>query len=460
MQTAQIQQVNQPFIDPLEIHRANDQKTIKRQSAMISCVLILLIILLCAIISTAGYYVYQNYFVVKPSPPVTDNSVVIPTSGQLQISNYSDIKFNLDYNLRVIPDNVTPYSRPQIDLLNKLVILAEQNEWTGNLSDNIGFSYVDFKDEFDMYYSSYKAYVKAKELPTDMLPLLIGEGETAINSYISEARNEYLTQISGLGFNQKYIDEINFYVIPENSDRIIYLSDDFVNSEYIGSSTARVNGDYGRRQITIDPRDINYVYQDLKKTMFSQRVTSTELLKASTKMVVYHEMSHVLMQAYINLHVPAEIKLDGGKDMWTFSNIDFLEPSKKYFWAWSNNKEISDERIAQGLMLKCIVLDYSMSDDEKNDLFDILVKKDNYNMNTIQGFGERLHDQYGRLLSIDWSNFGSYLYDQVTEKGRYLNPNEDHTVLREMFDITNTLPSYIGYFNPATDKDWIFFKSV
>jgi len=261
-----------------------------------------------------------------------------------------------------------------------------------------------------------------------------------------------------LGINSNYLDEIESYVLPDLPERIVYLSEGYNNNIYKGSATRPLNEDYSRKVIEIDPHDLYLVYKDLSKTIFGQRLSQDDLIKASAQTILFHEMSHVLMQAYINIHVPLEVVRQGNSDMWKSANIDFLASSKEYYWAWQFNKEINDERIAQGMMLKCLKNYYSMSDEVYEDLFDIIIEKDNLNMNLIQSIGELLHGQYNVLLKNNWESFGEYLFDNVFINAAYKSTTKEENQIKEMLNFTLKLPYYIGYFNPAVDRDMIFLK--
>jgi hypothetical protein len=459
MQTPQTAPTINEYVNPIITYWDDDHKIIKKENRMVSCVSLIIIVILCALCAGVSYYIYLNYIKGAISNGSTDNTLIINSPDHAQITDYSTIQFSTNYPVRNLPTGVVAYQRPQIDLLDKIISLAQANKWSGNLTDNIGFTYLDFKSKFDAFYQEYQAYDKSRQLPNDMVNSLVGQGSDQIKGYIQQARQDFTTIITGLEINQAYIDEMNSYVLPENSDRVIYLSTSYDNSKYIGSSTDPFDGDYGRRTISIDPRDINYIYQDLSKTMLTQKLDKTALIRASTYAVVYHEMSNVLMQAYINLHVPNTARQNGDKNMWMSSDVDFLEPSKQYFWPWSFNKDISDARIAEGLMLKCISVKYSLSQDEINDLNAVVVKKDNINMNVINHIGNMLNVQYSSLLKANWSGLSDYLYNQITINGKYLSSSEDHTVLKDMFNVTNMLSRYIGQFSPAEEKDWVFFRT-
>jgi len=448
------------YVSPIVVREKDEEARAKKEGKTITCIFWLIVLVIVAVVCAAIYLSVRSYLPTSLGGTGTDNVSVIPTKLAAKIDDYSGIFYNpSDHIKKYLPQGISQYNRPQLDFLNYILDTADNNQWDGNLTSKLKFDYTNLdKNLLGHYMDSYRSYQTSLQIPNDQFGTFVTDNTLIVTALI-QARSDFMTFAQNYGVKQLYLDEIEGNVLPNVPGRINYLTGNYSNQNYIGSTVDPVNNDYSRRIINIDPHDVYAMYQDLQTTLFGQQLSSSDLIKASAKAIMYKEMGLVLMQAYINNHVPANVQSNGSADMWRYSDVNFLQYSTDYFWAWPYNKDISDARIAGGFMLKCLEGQYNLTDAQKTDLFNTVIGKDNPNMNTLNDIGSTLHTQYNSLIQNNWKQLPDFLYQSIFTDANYPGTEANKQLLKNMFNVTNDIPTLIGSFNPSEDKDLAFFKN-
>jgi hypothetical protein len=441
------------YVSPVTSPTPEQVKRIKKQQSTVALVVKGCIALFVVLSLATAFVFYQA------SPLNTGNTQVTPTvkptNSPVQAKDYANIAYNLSYIQRTTPAGVVAKSRPEIDLTLLIYKAAFAKKWDGNLTKDVNFTMSDLDSaQLNRVLAEYDNNQKLAKIPTEIQTLLYGDtAEASVNQTLKEARTEYLKFVLNYGFNEEYVKEVEAYVLPETSGRIIYPVSG-------GSAVKQLNGDFGRLSIYIDPQDIYETYLDLKATVFAKKHSNQQLVSEATKVVMYEEMGKVLMQAYINQHVSVDMKRLGQEDMWKSADTDLLQYNKDYYWAWPYNKDINDERFARGLMILVASKQFAMDEDQQSDFVQVLVAKDNRNMNQLFEIGRIVNEQYAaNILANDWNKTSNYFTTQLVNSTSYTGNKAQKDNLNSSLQLLKKFPYYIGYFNPMEEKDINNYKN-
>jgi hypothetical protein len=427
-----------------------DEKTIKkivRQESRIKflfgCIVFIIILVACVIATMLYEYTYGG------DSGITDNTQIIPTIDVKRPRDYADTDYSLDYIKRNLPKDVTGEKRADIDLWLLLFKKSYEKSWDGKFDSLLGYTIKDLNElEIKAIVQEYNDAEAIKDIPADKETLFYGAGAVKINKYLIDSKSEFEKFVVAYGFNQKYVDEINNYVLKDDVANIVYPTVD-------GSINTAYEGDYGKRIIYIDPEDIYANFRDLKQTIFGKKLSDEDLVYASTRLYMYNQMGYVLMQSYINQNVDNDIKRLGEKNMYLMADSNFMAISKRQFWAWPYNKDISDARFAYGIMIKAFAYQYKLDEDKTVDLVEYVIKKDNLNMNSLNELAIILHREYRDILSSKWNNISEFYYENLFTSSTFTIDQKNS--LRLILNKTNKFPQYIGRFNPMEESELIDF---
>ncbi|EKE00127.1 MAG: hypothetical protein ACD_22C00089G0009 [uncultured bacterium] len=350
--------------------------------------------------------------------------------------------FDYNYKTRTTPTGVTPYNRPYLKIIKDAVDLVSKTDWNGRSGTSFGLSYTDFDQQaIAKYVEEFKEFKKLGEIPEDKKYLFDNTtADVEINKEIQKARSEFLEYLKKNGVAQKYITEIDTYVLP--TGRLKYVAG-------TGRSKAGpYGGDYSQVSIELQASD---TYKSMNQLVSSNVFGTADPKKyrdGALRLIVYHEMTHVLQQAYINLHVTPEEKAKGDQNMWENATKTLLAADTEYYWSWVYNNRLSEESQANGLMLHAFGDTYGLNSSQKQIIWNAWVGKDALNANTLFEIGKIFHQKYPTYLQMSFLDFGYKVYKEAF--ANYPNV-EDRELIKSMLNYTIEIPKYVGYFNPMED---------
>lgn len=365
----------------------------------------------------------------------------------------TEVDFDYDYQYKSVPSGVEAYDRPQLELLLDAVTLAESKGWNGENDGSLNFSYKDFDESrLEDYAKRFKNYQSSeKGIQSDRRDLYYGsQAKSDIEKVIWDAREEYLKFLGAQGIADKYIKEIDEYVFTTSDENVEYVIDKG------GSLVDGYNRtDYTRRQMKIDGTDVNKVMNDLVTAEVFGPIPSgsakeakiREYRDASVRMVIYHEMTHILQQAYVNLHITSEQKATGSRQLWKDATKTLIDIDKSLYWEWFDNRIISEESQAEGIMMLVMYDHYDMSEDQQTKLWNQWIGRENNNAELVHKIGVVFHKNFPSYLKVHIQSFGDKVYEEAFDgyKG-------DKSEVEAMLGYSDRLAAYWGYFNPVTEE--------
>jgi len=218
--------------------------------------------------------------------------------------------------------------------------------------------------------------------------------------------------------------------------------------------------DYSRLQMNVYPGDIyNRVDMLQRSGILGPEPTDADarldyqrqLRDMGTRQLIYHEMTHVVQRAYINLHVPEEERTR--KSAWTYATKTLTNVDTRYHWRWDgsafmdmNNRHVSDESQGEGISFEIFAAIYDMGPAQRDAVWD-------YFFGRLQGAQQAL-DEIQMLVEEHYPEFsldefgdplGAVLENYPDRQGRY-------TLKKLTFKVA-AFPTYVGYFNPMLPQD-------
>lgn len=338
--------------------------------------------------------------------------------------------------------------------------ILDQKNWRGN-DGALPLSPSDFSSSFlNQLSAEQSAKTQGLTIPNDLGYLY--KNTTEINNLIFTAREEFLRYAAARGVNQKYINEVNSRVLPADPARFTYdrsLTPNratFVEgyrgpngkvNDQLQMATAAVDFYNGARLVMesgiLGPRPINSQALD---TYYRQA------RDIGLRWYIYHEMTHVLDRAYLNLNTDEPDQLFPYDDI----NDTLARFDTAYFWNWgiggksdlTRNLDVSRERQAEGVAFEILVANFDLSNAQANALWEHLfgrLRTGNQQLNQIRQISER-----------EYPNFPIHKLD--TALGDVFAKSSDATFKRE-FGLSGlsgrltALPAYGGYLNPMRPED-------
>jgi hypothetical protein len=273
--------------------------------------------------------------------------------------------------------------RPEIDLLlNTLKIIRTTGKRQLQVSDYPPGFFGELKRKADEYDSNYI-------LSEEIKPLF--KGETAYNEtkeIVYTARKEYLDILGQLGADPLLISEIRDVVFPADDDHLWVSNTDDLYSEYsfVRTSGSKVNENpayaesYMRFEVGsawqwsklmqesgilgAEPKDATEKYAYWRK-----------LREYGARIIFFHEMTHVLQQAYINLKVKkyGDLYSDQPKTegtMFGLTDSSELMDTIKTPFTESDNLTITKESQAMMMQQLLITKHFNLNQDQSRRVWD------------------------------------------------------------------------------------------
>lgn len=397
----------------------------------------------------------------------TTETTTITGSKEETPSDFNSVDITSDVE-SVYDENIS-YERAERITLNELILghealdLLVQTSWSGDSNRPLPISSDDFEQaELDRIVNHEREKLKKLTIPDEFAELFHSSDAVAdIESEMFSARDEYIDYMKAMGAAQKYIDEINNNALPADPDRITYHPDN--NPDSPPSVTQKYSGseDFSQREFNLYDIDIyNNVTIFERSNILGEapavgnnewKEYYTTLRNMGIRLLMYHEMTHVLHRAYITLHVDDEHRTD--KVAWIYANQTLVDVDDQYFWEWGggslkmeNNMDVSQESQAEGISFEVLTNVYDMSDVQKEALWD-----------HIHGRLDDARVHLNEIRDITKTNYPNFSPDalggMLAEAFRGYPNLSDRGVLQKTARKLGSLAPYVGYLNAMRPED-------
>ncbi len=283
-------------------------------------------------------------------------------------------------------EGVLEVYRPELDLLVATFNIIKEKGL--NNGSYVNFSYDDFdRDELKVMKQKAESYNKSVVYPEYVEDLFDSpEAYDDVERILFEARKEYITVLREKGVDSKLIREIDQTVFPPDDDHLTASYTDDVYAEFSFTSWNLIEGEehlqeaYMRVELGQIGTWSNRVHQSgiLGKEPLSeaQRITYWKQLREyGTRLVFYHEMTHVMQVAYEN--VMARKFGDSFADMtpeestmYRFADNELLLPIDGTVFDKEDNIIVVSETQAQSLLQYMMQEKYDLNNEQAKLLWD------------------------------------------------------------------------------------------
>lgn len=415
------------------------------------------ILIICCSVTCLGVLAFMLFADYDLHLGDNDNREKVSENGTAVTSNTDG------YSTDNIPSNdVEQIMIPEIDLALDALNLLKENNWNGSKNGSLPITIDDFDQNKLQTYIDYDIAGDEKlTIPASDEDLYLGSAsESELQGILEKARQEYLDFLLEKGVAQKYVDEINNQTLP--IDRINYHAENNPNSDWSRTEALlleeEITKDYRKLVMHIYPVDIYNRVRILNNSrIFGTPNESMEYKKtlrdASLRLLTFHEMTHVLQQAYINVHLPSEYDKQSIKSLWDKADKNLVGVhTTDFFWSWgnevyakSNNHSASDESQAEGVAWEIMVDVYSLTDTQADALWDHYLGRlysEMQNLDKVRQVFESSYPDYNpadfylqlKPVTGEYSGVGSRTLESIA--GRLI-----------------ALPAYVGYLNPMKPED-------
>ncbi len=343
---------------------------------------------------------------------------------------------------------------PEVDMLLSALVYLSGTGWSGNIREELPIGIDNLGKGRLEEYLRWEEEGDAKLLiPNNEIGYFLGErAQQNITRVLKEARRQFLDYLLEKQVNKIYIDEIEREVLPP--ERIFYYSKNDPNSDFTRTEAViledKLTKDYRKLAMHVYPVDIYNRVRILKRTGIWQE--QEELVEAAAKFLVFHEMTHVLQQAYVNKHLPADKNKPSIKSLWRWADKTLVGVSSKHFWDWgggamkdSNNKTIADESQAEGVAWLVLASVYNLNEQQASSVW----KHAYGRLTKLRGQLEEI-----RKLSSSYPRFSPE--DMAEPLAKVVEKYPDPSKARKLGMIARriiSLPAYVGYANPMQPEE-------
>jgi hypothetical protein len=370
------------------------------------------------------------------------------------------------YNENIVAPPAERIVVSEVELMLEALQLLEGTSWDGDADTPLPISIQDFDQaKLDAYVADEISDVQELTIPADLEELYISPQAAAdLSALILRARDEYLGYLAFKGALLQYITEIDQNVMPADPARMVYHPDNDPQAPPTATEGLVIDAegakDHARLQMNVYPVDIYNRVQLLQESGIlgpepfdpSERLAyQRQLRDMATRQLVYHEMTHVLQRAYVNLHVSADER--PRKSAWAFAAKRLIDVDTQYHWRWgdrifadSNNRQISDESQAEGISYEIFVNVYNLSAPQRQAVWDHFFGR-------LAGAQQTLNE-IRQLCEARYPDFSPDEFNDVLTAVMAEHPDfEKRAALMGITRRLLALPAYVGYMNPMLPQD-------
>ncbi len=434
-------------------------QTLTRFVVILAC---LVVILACG-----GNEDFDRYQETREAPaPLTveiEKTTIVDTGKGVVLPDFQPVSSLRDEDFTFTPANRTLVSEVEL-ALDAMRLLVATN-WDGDNDTPLPITVDEFDQaKLEAYIADEAADAQLLAIPPELeLLYLTPEAVEEMSQLIIQSRSEYLAYLKAKGGLQQYVDEID-NVMPADPQRMLYHPDGDPDAPPTATEALLLEGgdskDYSRLQMNVYPVDIfNRVDMLQRSGILGPEPTDEaarldyqrQLRDMATRQLIYHEMTHVVQQAYVNLHVPKEELTR--KSSWIDATKILANVDTRYHWLWGggafmdmNNRHVSDESQGEGISFEIFAAIYDMGPTQRDAVWD-------YFFGRLEGAQQSL-DEIRALVEEHYPEFsldefgdplGTVLEDYPDRQGRNI-------LTRLTFKFAG-FPTYVGYFNPMLPQD-------
>lgn len=388
---------------------------------------------------------------------------VVITEGKMDLNIDSIYRDNID---SLEPEDVL---LGEVELVVDGLKLLESKGWDGNPDNaNVKFSDLD-ENRWELYKQDDEESLEGLTIPTSLRSIYTSsDAQEEIEELTFRIRKEYLEALKQKGVDSKYIQELDKHVMPDDKSRYEF----YFNNEPEDMPT-QVEGyrggediDYTKHQMHLNVIDFHNgarllrasgVLGEASKEPTTDMRYEKALRDMAMRWYIYHELTHSLQRAYMNLHVSDDYKntLIAYRDY--ENTLIFIDES--YLWKWGNpeytdapaeNFDISTESQAEGIAYQLLTEGYDMSPAQRKAVWDHLFGRLEGNLEKLLSIKQTFETKYPDLNPRDMPRFMEGIEDSVPASERSQYDRFMGKIVR--------MAAYAGYFNPLrpqdTDKFW------
>ncbi len=398
-------------------------------------------------------------------PDVTAAPAQTPLAASTRVSPSSPIASI--YNDDIPSTQARRITISELNLMRDAAQALIHTSWDGDKDTPLPITTQDLDQaKLAAYIANETDGLQKLTIPPDLEALYISpEAAQEIQALVLQAHGEYVAYLQDKGVLSQYIDEIIHNVLPADPQRIVYHPRNDPEAPPTATEglvvDSNMNKDYARLQMNVYPVDIYNRVRLLADAQILGVEPSTEtarlayhkhLRDMAARQLIYHEMTHVLQHAYINLHVSAEER--ARKSAWSYATKTLIDVDTQYHWAWggreafasSNNRHISDESQAEGVSFEIFCALYDMSPKQSTAVWDHFFGRLDDARQVLNEIRD-LFDTHYPTFSPD--EFG----DPLAAALKSYPDSSERYVLQKLAWRLSALPSYIGYINPTQPQD-------
>ena len=360
-------------------------------------------------------------------------------------------------------------------VLNELKLMwmaldaLEEKEWSGAWGDPLPLQPGDF-DRAELRAMVADEERKGRELaiPQEWESLFVGpEAAEEVQAEVLEARAEYVAFLREWQVREDYLGELD-RVLPGDLERMVYEADNDPDADPTATEPFTVSEepfvqDDSRLQLAIHGADLwNGTDLCREARLLGPEPDAGEVgareawrrgcRDIAVRQTVYHELTHALQHAYVNLHLPPERR--DVKASWTDATKTLMDVERAYFWRWGGHEAVAEvanhamagERQADGVSYQVLVWACDFGAAQAAAAWD-------------HWFG-RLEDAAALLMRIrdrferQWpeypeDDFGGALFDVYALD----SPLPEAQGVRDMALKLGALPAYVGYMQPMPPEE-------
>jgi hypothetical protein len=238
-------------------------------------------------------------------------------------------------------------------VLNELKLMwmsldaLEEKGWSGAWGDPLPLVPGDFaRAELRAMVADEERKGHELAIPEEWESLFVGEEAAAeVQAEVLEARAEYVAFLRERQVREDYLRELD-RVLPGESGRMVYAADDDPDADPTATEPFTVNEepfvqDYSRLQLAIHGADLwngTDLCREAQLLGAEPAEADVEARRAwyrgcrdiAVRQTVYHELTHALERAYVNLHLAPERR--DRKAGWTDATKTLMDVERAFFW--------------------------------------------------------------------------------------------------------------------------------
>lgn len=367
----------------------------------------------------------------------------------------------------------------ELNLANTTLTALKKKNWNQDRKSPLPLSGSDFdSSQLRILAEDDLSKKKRLEIADEYKDLLItAQAQKEIFEEMIASRREFLKYLETKGVDKKYIEEFN-YVLPEDSKVLIY----YPSLDSSEGPTAvswfllpDKTKDQSRQILEVFASDIQNTMQNILLNSgvlggvpregskeFSDYLR--DLRSMSIRNLLYHEFTHTLQQAYVNIHHAYPNRPDI-KGSWAHASKTPMDFDKTFYWRWGPsevnaetwNHNVAVESQAEGVSFGLTVDILNLSKQQADILWEHYFGRYEEAQKVLASI-KRYFDQ--DFTNFPPNEFSSKMFDFFL--GYSIEPELLKAILN-MAQRFDNLSSYIGYLNPIEpsnlDKSfWSYFK--